>query len=60
MNLDQEAIADAIVVELKRQSVTTGCATETNGRYAQVDGSFDVVLLAAAIVDRIEGQRSCA
>ena len=56
MKLDERAIADAIIAELMRQSETTGCATETNGRYAQVDGSFDVDLLAAAIVHQIERQ----
>ena len=56
MNLDKAVMVDAIIVELKRQSETTGCATETNGRFAEVDGSFDLELLAAAIIDVIGRQ----
>ena len=39
-----------------RQSEITGCATDTNGRSVQVDGSFNVELLAAAVIDDVERQ----
>lgn len=56
VKLNKRAIADAIIAELVRQSEITGCATDTNGRSVQVDGSFNVELLAAAVIDDVERQ----
>jgi hypothetical protein len=56
MKIDERAIVDAIIAELMRQSEITGCATDTNGRSVQVDGSFNVERLAAAIVDNVHRQ----
>jgi hypothetical protein len=48
------AISEAIVTELERQSETSGCVVDTNGVYAQVDGSAKLGPLAQAILRAID------
>lgn len=46
---ESENVAAAIVAELQRQAVETGCTVETNGTHVQVDGSFALGPLADAV-----------
>lgn len=48
-DLVERAKAD-LIAELNRQAERSGCTTETDGRYVQVDGSFNVELLARAVI----------
>ena len=50
-----ERVVRAIIAELERQSETIGCVAETNGIYAQVDGSFKLAPLAEAML-RVLGE----
>jgi hypothetical protein len=47
----------AAITELHRQAQTTGNRTDTDGRWAQVDGSFDLetVVKAVLVVAQAEG-----
>ena len=48
-----ERATQAAIAELHRQSNRTGCTTEDNGRWAQVDGSFEVEPVVRAIIAAI-------
>ncbi len=39
------------VAELRRQEETSGCTVMSEGKFAQVDGSFDVPRLVQAVVE---------
>jgi hypothetical protein len=41
---------EAGIAELRRQAETSGCTTDSNGRFVQVDGSFEMRLLVAAVL----------
>lgn len=46
-------VTQAIIADLHRQSKVSGCTTEDNGKYAQVDGAFKVEPLARAVLKAI-------
>jgi hypothetical protein len=51
-----EPVVAAIIAELERQAEICGYVAETNGVYAQVDGSFKLEPLAQAML-RVVGER---
>lgn len=50
----ERAVA-AGIAELQRQGRDSGCTAETNGRYVQVDGSFEIHPLVEAILRAAAG-----
>ncbi|WP_129792546.1 hypothetical protein [Sphingosinicella sp. CPCC 101087] len=49
--MDEDAIAAVMLEELRRQELDGGNPVESSedGRWAQVDGSFDLAMLARAV-----------
>lgn len=45
-----DRVKAALLAELGRQSAQTGCTMETNSRFVQVDGSFEIEPLARAAI----------
>ena len=48
--IPEERAKRALLTELQRQAGESGCTTETNGRYVQVDGSFEIEPLVRAVI----------